>query len=619
MQRPIKLETVRILVRGFTVALTFASSACTPNDTDVADTDDGKHDRFGDGVIRTDPKTCPGGRPKLVNGKPAAWTIVHYSAADNNLESNILADINQMEAGHSGNTQVNVIVELDKKSEPGKWIYEITPDADPAAIKSKVLVQSTTEPDTGNWRELAQFGDYAVTCFPAENYFVLPSSHAGGYAIEKDLLEGATPTRFATSDESSKNYMTTPELAQALAHIRAAARRPGDATGLNRIALFGADACVVNTLEVAYTLRHAARFIVSSEDTIPNPGFPYDDILRALTTDLAKYRNDPKALAKMVADKYRDSYAHGSQGYEPDGSLSVVETSKISRVRDLTEKLGELFAGVFEDDELFRSMVVKARSKSFNILDDYTDLATFLRTLREELRLAGPKYRYLATGIGGLLDDALPKSIVATANGDGRTAYGGLSIFLPWNGCGPAIDLDRYRDTPMGHGEWGAFAEAFALAPRPPGNPSENYYSLGTLRASFGDKTYEFPVECGTVAPYLYASTQGVDSLGELQYLWFKQEDDGGHTARFATINKAADGVALSFFAADTADANNNQRPVPVPAGGPLTLEYGRTVSGTMTLPLLDANQQRTDVTFTVSCQPFGGYRCRDRDLPPWQ
>ena len=58
----------------------------------------------------------------------AAWTVIHYAAGDNNLEKVLVEDINEMELGHRGFPNVNVLTQLDRNSEPGVWRYAIAPD-----------------------------------------------------------------------------------------------------------------------------------------------------------------------------------------------------------------------------------------------------------------------------------------------------------------------------------------------------------------------------------------------------------------------------------------------------------------------------------------------------------
>ena len=100
--------------------------------------------------------------PTLPNGKPATWTILHYAAADNNLEDVLLQDINEMEAGHGGTSSVNVVVQLDRRSESGVWRYHVKPDSDRSTINSKLVGHSEEEPDSGDWRTLASFGQWAA-------------------------------------------------------------------------------------------------------------------------------------------------------------------------------------------------------------------------------------------------------------------------------------------------------------------------------------------------------------------------------------------------------------------------------------------------------------------------
>ena len=132
-RHPVGARSAAIVAAAATVlSVGLSSNGC------AVDTGEQAWDATGTGI---DPGSCPGGRPHLVDGRPATWTVLHYAAADNNLEKVIVGDIDEMELGHQGSRNVNVIVQLDKRSEAGRWRYRIEPDREAAIHKAVRLAR----------------------------------------------------------------------------------------------------------------------------------------------------------------------------------------------------------------------------------------------------------------------------------------------------------------------------------------------------------------------------------------------------------------------------------------------------------------------------------------------
>lgn len=416
-----------------------------------------------------DPASCPGGAPKLVAGRPATWTVLHYSAGDNNLEKALIGDIDEMELGHQGTANVNVIVQLDKASEPGRWRYEIRPDSTPDAILSPLVDYSADEPNSGDWRELSAFGRWGVTCYPAENYVVVVSGHGGGWTSSDDfdspLDERADHARarrrgeslrLIAPDDTNHSEIYVDELVQALGEIRAASRRPYDPDYLNRLVLYGSDACLMETVEVAYDLRNAVTYLVGSEQTEPNDGWPYNTIMRELTSTPSHYAVRPHELATMIVDAYGRSYGPGGgAANKPDVTLAAVDTSALVRARNRIAKISGLLIELMEIDAELVPILEQAREDSYTFGGDYTDLGLFLTQLRqtlvavEKMPESGAQWsgleawRTLRDAIDELLLEVWPDMVLANVTGSYDGARG-ISIFLPTDECGWGLSSHDY-------------------------------------------------------------------------------------------------------------------------------------------------------------------------------
>lgn len=73
--------------------------------------------------------------------------------------------------------------------------------------------------------------------------------------------------------------------------------------------IIGFDACLMNTLEVAFPLKDIANILVGSEETEPNAGWAYDEMLAALCANPSM---NPVDLGKVAVDTYNKSYDKGA-------------------------------------------------------------------------------------------------------------------------------------------------------------------------------------------------------------------------------------------------------------------------------------------------------------------
>lgn len=427
--------------------------------------------------------SCPGGAPHLVDGRPATWTLLHYAAADNNLEEVIVNDLDEMELGHQGSRNVNVIVQLDRRSEPGRWRYRVEPDREAGTIGSTVVEFSEEEPNTGDWRTLSEFGRWGVTCYPAENYVLVIGGHGGGWSSSRDrslsmaergrhfrARRTSESLRTIAPDDSDHSEIYVDQLARALGEVRRATQRPEDPAYLNRLVLYGSDACLMETTEVAYELRNAVTYLIGSEQTEPAEGWPYNTLVRELTSRPSYYAVRPHLLAAMMVEVYGRSFGPGGGAPDSDRvTLAAVDTSAMIRARNRIDRIAELLSQLLDVDAELLPILLEAREQSFDFGDDYADLGRFVDNLRTALATAGKipapgqvwhddeRWRTLREQMNELMDDVFPDLVVANVAGSYDGARG-LSVFFPTDSCGWGMDLDEYQRAPFAEDTaWGRF------------------------------------------------------------------------------------------------------------------------------------------------------------------
>ncbi|MBW2524428.1 MAG: hypothetical protein JRI23_09645, partial [Deltaproteobacteria bacterium] len=466
-----------------------------------------------------DPVSCPGGAPHLVDGRPATWTVLHYSAGDNNLEQALVGDIDEMELGHQGSRNVNVVVQLDKESEPGRWRYHIQPDRTDGEIPSPVVEYSEVEPDSGDWRELSEFGRWGVTCYPAEHYVLIVSGHGGGWTSTDDAAipieqrarhararQHGESLRMIAPDDTDHSEMYVDQLVEALGEIRAATRRPSDPDYLNRLVMYGSDACLMGTIEVAYDLRNAVTYLVASEQTEPNDGWPYNVLVRELSSRPSYYAVRPHLLATTIVEAYGRSYAPGGAAKDEDKvTLAAIDTSALIRARNRVRKIAELLPQLMELDPELRATMDEVREQSYSFGDDYTDLGRFLALLEQSMLAAGKmptvgqtwdgdeRWRTLRNAMDELMQEIWPELVLGNVAGQYEGARG-LSIFLPTDECGWGLSTRDYARSSFAEDSgWGALVQQ--LVGRQGGDYQEGYGRGRMYYQAFG-QSFEAKLEC---------------------------------------------------------------------------------------------------------------------------
>jgi|GEM_PF-1411275 len=241
-----------------------------------------------------------------VNGYPpnnprpqAAWTVLAYLGADNNLEPALVNDLNEFELAGGSDGTIQVVAFMDRSEEYGTsnddWsevrIYEVGPDVSGAdgtatngATIDTVHLASLGELDSSYGNNLTDFLVWGMTNYPAQNYAVILNDH------------GAAWIGIVSDDASSEQIpiLTIPELAES---FETALR----VTGTPKFSMLINDACLMSSVEYYSGLSKFFDFIVGSPEITFNPGFD----MTLLTNSLKQNPNiSPVEFGTQVVDKF---------------------------------------------------------------------------------------------------------------------------------------------------------------------------------------------------------------------------------------------------------------------------------------------------------------------------
>ena len=304
------------------------------------------------------------------NSNLPEWTVMVYLDADNNLEGAGIDDINEMEMVGS-TSDVNIVVQIDRipysvldsnnqgyadDISNGNWTdtrrYFITQDYDPNIINSQ-LVSNLGELNMGTSSTLINFAKWAVSNYPAKKYLLVIWNHGGGFrftGLAKDI---------ALDDTSGGDIITMSELEYALSAISTKMGK--------KIDIVGMDACFMAMTEVAYQIKESTDILVTSEESVPNDGWPYDSILAQL---VANSIMTPQQLATTIVDKYIDSYIGSNSATQSAIDLSYMDT--------LAAQLSDLALSIMNDTLTPKANYIDASTHAQYYSDyDFIDLNSF--------------------------------------------------------------------------------------------------------------------------------------------------------------------------------------------------------------------------------------------------
>jgi len=352
----------------------------------------------------------------------AEWTVLSYIQADNDLAPFADYNICDMEYAFktSSNTdKVNMLVQWDQPRQTKTWRYKITP-------KGRVDAGSlAVEMGVNPGKEIVDSMKWASANFPAKRYALVLWNHGSGVqdlrhlnfdktnktlidyklrsftswieipgqAESSELVTNAkTPEeRGILYDDSQHTCLTNPDMANALQQISSPA-----VLG-KKLDLLGMDACLMAMLEVAYQVRNYADILVSSQQTEPGTGWPYDGVLVPL---LANPSMTNTQLATVIANAYRNFYSIdiNTQDYTQSGINLNAMTAIKNNINDMIEVVS---ACQKYDSSLIKNAFRIARSKSIEFaISDYIDLYSFYSAFLNAVSKSKPKSEKI---IGGLI------------------------------------------------------------------------------------------------------------------------------------------------------------------------------------------------------------------------
>ena len=252
-------------------------------------------------------------------------TVLAYIAAENSLSYGAFheQDIDEMLQA-AGNIPVNsrLLIYLDDTSNPRILSIEQQSGRRPT---SRVVHEYSEEQNSGDVETLRTVMEWVCDHYPSSSYGLIFWSHGDAWLPAK-----AVPQRSICVDNGRNNYsnsgskMDIADVADVL-----------DGFPCLEFILF--DACFMQAVEVAYELRHVTRHVIASPAEIPNPGAPYERMVKPFFSVPFDGAEVVEQYYRMYNDSVISVFGYGSDRYGV--SLSVIDCSRLDALADATAEM----------------------------------------------------------------------------------------------------------------------------------------------------------------------------------------------------------------------------------------------------------------------------------------
>ncbi|MBM3463405.1 MAG: hypothetical protein FJX76_15000 [Armatimonadetes bacterium] len=323
------------------------------------------------------------------------WTVLLYSASDNDLKPYMLDDINEIETVGS-DAYTNLIAQVDEGRGKGATRYMLEKDGDPNRINSPVLQQlgSTNMSDPAS---LADFVEWGIKNYPSEHVMVVLSDHGDGW-------------KGALQDYSHNGWMDLKNIREGLEEAQ---RRTG-----KKIDVLGFDACLMASTEVAHELKDTADYLIASEETEGVDGWHYTNLLNPnllknlKQMQMLKINVEPRELAVLGVRS-----AEAKQGVLP--TMSAVDMAKVPGVVAAVDRLGRAIVNTTDDVGILKD--ISSETQEFT---GYKDAYDFAGRVQTSVRVKDMELRRAAREV----KDAVRQAVIAEEHSDEYPNAHGLTL-----------------------------------------------------------------------------------------------------------------------------------------------------------------------------------------------
>lgn len=358
-------------------------------------------------------------------------TVLVYMAAENSLSSGSFhqQDIDEMllAAGQIPNNS-RLLIYLDDTELP-RILSVVQNQGSQGEIE--VLHSYNVEHNSGDTETLRLVMEWMIENYPSSSYGLVFWSHGDAWLPAKAPVQRSIcidNERNGYSNNGAK--MGIDEVAEVLA-------------AFPRFDFILFDACFMQAIEVAYELRHVAKYVIASPAEIPNPGAPYDQIVNPFFSIPFNADAVVDGYYRVYNDNVISVYGYGTDRYGV--SLSAIDCDHLDDLAAVTAEM--VIKYVSNDVDCDLTDVQRYYPLSRSSRPEFFDMNGYmLRIITDENDYA--RWR-------SVFDRAVPyaKSTEWWYSNDARMQYvdlenyGGVSCYVPQN-IGIYSNLNsKFRET----------------------------------------------------------------------------------------------------------------------------------------------------------------------------
>jgi len=328
---------------------------------------------------------------KPVNGKPVNWTIMVYISADDVLANFAIDSLNQFRSAATdvGDKVVALFDPNDGSEKAYRYSFEIKEKNAPLSVaREKSEEEKIEEPPLSFFREeigaLNMADPKTLTDFVNWATGKLVNPETGTLYKPKDrnyclILWGHGTELLLDQDPGIKGerYLTPAKLKAALDGT--------DFNKNNKLDIVAFDACSMSMIELASVLQDCVRFMIASQDEVPDVSFPYRKILEKLKGKGGDPKNVCRLIPKLYLQSFRDYLVTSRNGVQ-EIMLSSLNLGEIKNITGRVSELARILLRAVADEDLSNA-IVRARHDSHDfVLGLFVDLYDFCEKLAERLQ-----------------------------------------------------------------------------------------------------------------------------------------------------------------------------------------------------------------------------------------
>ncbi len=414
------------------------------------------------------------------------WTVLVYMAADNNLAEMGKLDINTMESVAQP-ANLNLIVQADFPE--GAKRYKIQQD-NSEQITSPILA-NLGNINSGDPNTLNSFIKWGYNRYPAQRKMLVIWSHG-------DSWFKANTGKWICPDDNAQDLISVAGGELVLAF-----------TGIPRLDILLFDACSMQSIEVISEVYSYADYVIGSEDSVPQNGFPYEDIIPLFGGDFTQ-------LLAEIPELYVSSYLPG-EGINEGWNYWAVTCSVIKT--ELVPQFTQQIKNFAVNQRNMAPKYFPVRNSCYSMNTGLADI-----DIRDFLEKAKTVYDTGAQNLLSLWNSMVISS--AFTNPEEIGNIGTAAIWFPDSRFNFENGWKQYLKLEFAHSRWLGFVNAAlgddTFPPEKPKLLSQNliYKTLQILLQANPDPDslyYEITIDEGQHYQYLYASADDAVILIMLQ------------------------------------------------------------------------------------------------------